>query len=35
MTIYTRLGWVLSGPVEAPTHGSDPSVNLGVQYTCP
>ena len=28
MAIYTRLGWVLSGPVEGSTCQSDPSVNL-------
>ena len=28
MAVHTRLGWVLSGPVEDPTHDSDPSVNL-------
>ena len=28
MAIHTRLGWVLSGPVEDATRDSDPSVNL-------
>ena len=28
MALHTRLGWVLSGPVEDPTHDSGPSVNL-------
>ena len=28
MAIYTRLGWVLSGPVEGSTRESDPLVNL-------
>ena len=28
MAIYTRLGWVLSGPVEGSTRESDPSVSL-------
>lgn len=26
--LHTRLGWVLSGPIERSTNGSDPSVNL-------
>ena len=26
--VHTRLGWVLSGPVEGSTHNTDPSVNL-------
>ena len=26
--LHTRLGWVLSGPIESSTHDHDPSVNL-------